>query len=261
MRALALATDYDRTLATHGRVRNGTLRALRRFKDSGRKLILVTGRELPDLLKVFPEHGIFDRIVAENGALLYDPATRERTALGPEADSRLVHRLRRRGIKPLSVGHTIVATEEPHEREVLEAIHELGLELQVIFNRGSVMILPAGINKETGAAAAIASLGLSSRNVIAIGDGENDHALLSGAALSVAVRNAVRSLREEADWVTRRDEGAGVAEVIADILADEEGVLESRASRHLVTIGRDARRKKVRIRPLASTILVAGPSG
>src|SRR5579885_3691565 len=123
MRALALATDYDRTLATEGRVRNGTLRALRRFKDSGRKLILVTGRELPDLLKVFPEHGIFDRIVAENGALLYDPATRERTALGPEADSRLVHRLRRRGIKPLSVGHTIVATEEPHEREVLEAIH------------------------------------------------------------------------------------------------------------------------------------------
>ena len=47
-------------------------------------------------------------------------------------------------------GRCIVATWEPHERHVLETIRDLGLELQVIFNKGAVMVLPSGINKATG---------------------------------------------------------------------------------------------------------------
>ena len=43
---------------------------------------------------------------------------------------------------PLDVGRVIVATQEPHEVTVLHVIHEMGLELQLIFNKGSVMILP-----------------------------------------------------------------------------------------------------------------------
>ena len=68
---LALATDYDGTIAHHSIVTLETVRALQRCKDSGRKLLLVTGRELPDLKRRFPGLEIFDLIVAENGALLY----------------------------------------------------------------------------------------------------------------------------------------------------------------------------------------------
>lgn len=50
MRYVALATDYDGTLAHHGVVDGPTLEALRRLKESGRRLVLVTGRELPELL-------------------------------------------------------------------------------------------------------------------------------------------------------------------------------------------------------------------
>src|SRR3954462_8638281 len=46
MRYLALATDYDGTLATNGRVADSTLEALQKLRDSGRRLIMVTGREL-----------------------------------------------------------------------------------------------------------------------------------------------------------------------------------------------------------------------
>ena len=53
MRYLALACDYDGTLASAGKVSNETLSALERLKKSGRKLILVSGRELPDLLRRF----------------------------------------------------------------------------------------------------------------------------------------------------------------------------------------------------------------
>jgi hypothetical protein len=72
---LALAADYDDTIAHDGVVDDQTIDALKEFKASGRRLILVTGRELRDLKRVFPELGIFDRVVAENGALIYDPAS------------------------------------------------------------------------------------------------------------------------------------------------------------------------------------------
>ncbi len=75
MRFLALACDYDGTLAHHGRVEASTIAALERVRASGRKLLLVTGRQLDDLRSVFVEVDLFDAVVAENGALLYDPRT------------------------------------------------------------------------------------------------------------------------------------------------------------------------------------------
>jgi haloacid dehalogenase-like hydrolase len=71
---LALVTDYDGTLAHDGVVDPDTIAALGRLKNSGRRRILVTSRELPD--RAFPELGCCDPIVAENGALLYESGTR-----------------------------------------------------------------------------------------------------------------------------------------------------------------------------------------
>jgi hypothetical protein len=68
---VALAVDYDGTLAREGRVDAATIGALEKIRKSGRKLILVTGRELTDLQRVFPEIEIFDLVVAENGARFF----------------------------------------------------------------------------------------------------------------------------------------------------------------------------------------------
>src|SRR5262249_50767628 len=161
-----LATDYDGTIAHDGIVDDATLAALERAKQSGRKLILVTGRELPDLLTVFPRIDLFDRAVMENGATVYDPATKETRILAEPPPPQFAATLRARRGSPLSTGHVIVATAEPHEKTVLQTIHELGLELQVIFNKGSVMVLPSGVNKATGLAEALAELGLSPHNAV-----------------------------------------------------------------------------------------------
>lgn len=83
MRYVALAADYDGTLAHDGRVPASAVASLERLAGTGRKLLLVTGRELPDLRRVFPPLELFDRVVAENGALLLDPATGETRALAP----------------------------------------------------------------------------------------------------------------------------------------------------------------------------------
>ena len=81
MRYVCLACDFDGTIARDGVVAIFTLQALEKTRSSGRKLILATGRELDDLLGAFPEVSVFDRIVAENGAVLYRPSSKEQVLL------------------------------------------------------------------------------------------------------------------------------------------------------------------------------------
>src|SRR5438132_11394371 len=124
MRYHVLACDYDGTLAHHGRVQATTLAALERLLATGRQLVLVTGRELEELLVIFPEAALFARVVAENGALLYQPATKKETVLAKAPPPEFVENLRKRGVSPLSAGRVIVATWRPHETAVLQAIVE-----------------------------------------------------------------------------------------------------------------------------------------
>ena len=221
MRYLALATDYDGTLASHGTVAPETVAALRRLAATGRKLILVTGRRIDDLTQVFPEVAIFDRVVAENGPLVYRPHSHETRALSTPPPAAFVEELQRRGVQPLTAGQVFVATEQPNERVVLEVIAELGLDLQVILNKGSVMVLPASVDKATGLRAALDELALSPRDVVGIGDAENDEAFLSMCGCGVAVANALDSLKARADHVTTEADGAGVREVIAGLIAED----------------------------------------
>lgn len=221
MRYLVLATDYDGTLAHDGRVDEETLAALDRLRHSGRKLILVTGRHLEDLLHVFPRINLCEWVVVENGALLYKPATREVKPLGEPPPEEFVKALQERGVDPLAVGRVIVATWHPHETTVLEVIRDLGLEYQVIFNKGAVMVLPSGVNKASGLSAALSEMGLSSHNTVGVGDAENDHAFLDFCECGVAVANALPMLKERADFVTKGERGAGVIELIDKLIASD----------------------------------------
>jgi hydroxymethylpyrimidine pyrophosphatase-like HAD family hydrolase len=221
MRFLALATDYDGTLASEGAVDDETVAALRRLSATGRKLLLVTGRQLNDLLRVFPDARIFDAVVAENGAVVHRPATGATRVLAPPPDSRFVEALRRRGVTPLWVGQVVVATVQPNETPVFDVIRELGLDLQVILNKGSVMILPASVDKASGLRAALDSLALSPQDVVAIGDAENDLAFLAICGCGVAVANALDTLKAGSKHVTRGEAGAGVREIIESLISED----------------------------------------
>ena len=219
MRYLALATDYDGTIADDGVVDNLTLAALERLRNGARRLILVTGRDLTDVQRSMPRLDIFDLVVAENGALLYDPASHEVRALGDAPPPAFVERLRELGVAPLWLGRVIVATWGPNEGKVLSAIHDLGLNLQITFNKSSVMVLPVGVTKATGLRGALAQLGLSPINCIGVGDAENDLAFLDVCGLPVAVANALPMVKQRAAFVTTGSRGAGVTEIINQLLA------------------------------------------
>lgn len=260
VRYLALATDYDGTLAHDGVVDEPTLAALDRLRASGRKLILVTGRELDDLTATFPHVDKFDRVVAENGALLCNPATGETMCLAEPPPPEFAERIRRSGAANVSAGRVIVATWTPWENAVLEAIRDMGLELQVIFNKGAVMVLPAGVNKATGLRSALDELGLSPRSTVGIGDAENDHAFLDLCEAGVAVANALPALKDRADWVTDSARGAGVQELIAELLDDDLGSRAGILHRHDVLLGR-ADSGDVCLPVYGATVLLAGMSG
>jgi phosphoglycolate phosphatase (TIGR01487 family) len=261
MRYRVLAVDYDGTLATDGKVFPQAVAALEEVRASGRQLILVTGRELPELLEIFPQIEVFDRVVAENGALLYRPATKESEVLAPPASEPLVEELRKRRVEPLSVGATIVATLKPNATTVLEAIEQLGLEMQVIFNKSAAMVLPANVNKASGLMAALEELGLSAHNVVAIGDGENDHAMLQLAEYSAAVANAIPALREAADRTTRGSHGKGVIELIEDLVATDLQTPHLLSQRRAVQLGTRETGRPVTLPPAGISLLVAGSSG
>ena len=231
MQYLALATDYDGTLAHDGHVEPETLAAARRLRESGRKLILVTGRELPELQSVFPDMDVCDCIVAENGALLYWPADGREEVLGEPPPAEFVSEITRREVKPFSVGKVIFATWRPHEAAVLEIIQSLGIEYHIIFNKRAVMVLPSGVNKATGLAKALKRLKVSSHHVVGVGDAENDHAFLDSCAVAAAVENALPALKERCDMVLEQDHGRGVVELIERMLADDLASLGTRRPR------------------------------
>lgn len=260
-RHLALCCDFDGTIARDGVVSDDTVQALQRVAASGRRLVLVTGRELDDLRRVFPRLDVFDRVVAENGALLFTPATSEERVLCEPPSQALVHELERRHVEPLSVGRAIVATWEPHDATVLQALRELGLELNVVFNKGAVMVLPPGVNKASGLDAALQSLGLSRHNAVGVGDAENDHALLARCQVGVAVANALPALQEAADIVTRGSRDAGVRELIDELLTDDLAHRAGLSARHRIPLGRTEDDAVLSFDPLVTSLLVTGRSG
>lgn len=262
MRFVALATDYDNTLATDGRVAERTWTVLERLRQSGRQLLLVSGRELEDLRTICPRLDLFSRVVAENGGVLYRPDCGEKRLLAPPPPDAFVAALRERGLADFSVSETLVAMMKPNERIAFEAIRDLGLDLHVVFNGDAVMILPPGVTKASGLFAALDELGISPLNVVAVGDAENDHPLLSACGFSAAVANALPALKAHADMVTDAPAGQGVAELAHALMEDDLAARAARLARCRVLLGhRVDRDEAVTLNAHGTIALLAGPSG
>ena len=258
MHFLALAVDYDGTIAENGNVPAHVCTALASLKASGRKLLLITGRELQALKHHFTQLDLFDLVVVENGALLYDPRTDTEELIADSASTALVERLRDKGVSSLSVGRSVIATWHPFEDAVISSIRELGLELQMTFNKDAIMVLPTGVNKASGLSAALLRLGICELNVVGVGDAENDHAFLAICGCAAAVNNAIDSIKARADICLSQDHGRGVCELI-DMLLQKDAALVP-VERIGVQLGRTADARKVWLPP-ESVLLVIGNSG
>nr|WP_255604359.1 DUF5752 family protein [Oscillochloris sp. ZM17-4] len=227
-----LASDLDGTLAEDGRVSSATWDALRAAKAAHITLILVTGRTLDSFTPEGPFAELFDAIVAEDGAVVYFP--RQDAVLLPfgRLPATLLERIGELQL-PLEHGMALIATHVPHDEPILAALRAHGGGASVEYNRGAVMVLPLGATKGTGLAYALRELGLSARNMVACGDAENDHTLLSLAELAVAVDNATPALKAIADIVLPEPSSAGMRGLIRDLIAGRVGERRPRPERQL----------------------------
>ncbi|HEU5195290.1 MAG TPA: HAD family hydrolase [Methylomirabilota bacterium] len=260
MNVHVFATDYDGTIAERNSVPAAAARALERVRGTGRKLLLVTGRMLPDLQRVCPDADrMFDAIVAENGALAYFPERRESRRLADAPEPALLEALRRRGV-PFDVGSAIIATDAPFAEAALSAIRETGVERTLVFNKDALMLLPGGVTKGTGLTAVLTALELSPHNMVGIGDAENDHAFLAMSEFAVAVADAVPALRERADYVTRQPGPLGTVEFIEEHLLRDVVDIVPRLRRHDLVLGEQPDGTSVSVPAHGTRLLVVGPT-
>ncbi len=255
-----LAADYDGTLAHDGHVPQSTIDCLRRLRDSGRSLVLVTGRRLEPILDLFPEVSLFSRIVAENGALLFNPESGEETLLADPPPPGFVEALQRRGVDRLETGRCIVATWQPFETISLEVIHDFQIDLQIVFNKDAVMLLPSGINKASGLKKALYQLGFSPLNTVAVGDAENDAAMMRACSVAAAVDNALPGVKALADIVLTQPRGAGVEELVDRLLYDDLAEMRQRPKQRLA-IGSTLDGDPFSISGYGDSLLVTGGPG
>ncbi|NUS18217.1 MAG: HAD family phosphatase, partial [Mesorhizobium sp.] len=223
IRYVVLAAGFDGTLARDGRCDERCIDVLRELSATGRKLILVTGRELRRLLEIFPEARMFDYIVAENGAVLHRTATRQSEILGQAPPEILLQELRRRQVTPLAVGSSIISTAAKYFEAAREALRKLKLHMDydLVTNDDTLLILPPGIDKASGMNEALRELGVSRHNLVAIGNAENDLPLLASAEHAVVVNNATESIKQAADRVTEGDYCDGFLELARELIATD----------------------------------------
>jgi hydroxymethylpyrimidine pyrophosphatase-like HAD family hydrolase len=231
----ALACDYDGTLASHDRIGAEALAALERARGAGVRLILVTGRTFFELIRVCERLDLFDAVVAENGGVLYFPATGVLRDQAPPPPARLLAELDGRGI-PFQPGRVIVGTWRAEEAGVREVLAALGVRMELVYNRAALMLLPPGVGKGAGVREAIRALGLSFHDVLALGDAENDLDVFAACGWTACPINGVPELKDLADWIFPGDDGAGIAGAITGPILG--GLLPvARSPRHRIAVG------------------------
>jgi hydroxymethylpyrimidine pyrophosphatase-like HAD family hydrolase len=219
MHILVIATDFDGTISEGDQLNPEAGRVLRHWREAGRFTVLASGRPFDFLRDLGEREAAFDLIVAENGAVLYDPHTDEMRLPFGEVPGELLDMLAGLGV-PLWRGIAIAGTRQPYDDAVWVASRELGLAVHVETNRNEVMLLPPGASKGAGLLNLLRVKGLSPRNLLAIGDAENDHSLLQVAEVRVSVANAVESLKRIADHVTAEPGPTGATTFIERYLLD-----------------------------------------
>ena len=235
MRLAVMAVDFDGTIAHHDVMDPDIRPAIAAARHAGIRVLLVTGRILGDLRRVAGNLHFVDAVVAENGAVLHFPDTGHTSLLAPPIHEEFVRELERSGIH-FARGRSIIDASAEDAHRLLEVIRRLELPLVLAFNGGRVMVLPQGVSKASGLRSTLDTLRISPRNMLALGDAENDHEMLRLAEVGVAVAWGSQALCDVADIVL---EGTGPAAVSAYIrqLADTCRLPAPRRARRRLMLG------------------------
>jgi hydroxymethylpyrimidine pyrophosphatase-like HAD family hydrolase len=256
MKLSVLALDYDGTIATDRGVDPDVRAAIAEARTAGITVLLVTGRILSELRRVAGELHFVDGVVAENGAVVHFPDSGHTSELAPRLSAALVQGLEAEHIA-FRAGECLIDADSADSQRLLAVIQRLELPYVLVFNRGRVMVMPQGISKATGLQTTLEMLRLSPRNMVAVGDAENDHELLRLSEFGAAVKWGSAVLQATADSVVG-GRGPGDTAVFIRMLASASGLpLPPRARRHL-RLGHTEDGREFSLAVKGRNVLVAG---
>ncbi|MGQ9588423.1 MAG: phosphoglycolate phosphatase [Thermoplasmata archaeon] len=211
----ALAVDVDGTLADDSRrVNLEAVAALRRVNDSGIPVMLASGNVLPIAYALSNYLGLTGPVIAENGGIV--SYQQQVHVLGdPEKPLRAYEHLRTKMDAERLFTDRWRETEVGLRRDVsLERVRDIlkGMDVEVQTTGWAVHIMQKGMNKFLGVKKASELLGISVRDVAAIGDSDNDEMMVKECGYGVAVGNAFEGTKKAASFVAKTKDGQGVIE-------------------------------------------------
>jgi hypothetical protein len=252
----ALAVDYDGTAAEEGRIAPEVRTVIGTLRSQGITVVLVTGRIVADLRGLLGDLRLFNAIVAENGAVVLFPESGRTQVLGAAPPAHFLEELNRRGVE-FRIGQCVVEAHAEEAGASLGTLRDLRLPLVLAFNRDRLMILPQTVNKANGLREALAALRLSSHNTVAVGDAENDHALLESVELGAAVAWGSEALKSIADEVVPGRGPRDLQPYLTE-LASHDRLPPKRIGRRALLLGRTKDDRPLALAVRGRNVLIAG---
>lgn len=260
-----IALDLDGTLLDpSGRMTEGTKAAIASARHAGLRVVLNTGRPIPEAVWFAQEAGCDDLISCLGGAALVSGSTGEvlrRQDIPEPSDRRALELCLNRKIElmifagneilldpfskesllrtypyPVFHDHAMVV-EDPlsYQKEhglpltkihgdwnqpnyPLEELRRLpGVELTAS-NNHDFELVPEGVDKGRTLALLAMMYGVALQDCAAVGDSDNDLAMLRAVGTPIAMGNASQAVRAAAVWVTESNGADGAAKAISDCL-------------------------------------------
>lgn len=120
--------------------------------------------------------------------------------------------------KPISPQKIRVTFDDPIEQKrAMEQMKKIeGIET-IEKSSNQFDFVTTGVSKAIGLHVLGRYLGISMKEMVAVGSSEQDAEYVSQAGLGVAMGNSPRSLQEVADWITRSNEQNGVAYMVREV--------------------------------------------
>ena len=211
----AIAVDIDGTLTDDDKVLSPRgMEALRRVQDRGTVVCLVSGNVLPIAYALKTYLGLDGPVVAENGGIVCH-GTKVVELFDVTRPQEAFELLRRNmDVQELFTSQwrrTEVAVEQWADMERIRELLE-GWPLTIERTGFAIHIMNAGHGKGTGVKRMADLLGISTEEIAAFGDSDNDVSMFRQCAFSVAVGNASPAAKAAAGYVSRGEHAEGVIE-------------------------------------------------
>lgn len=220
MKVRALAIDVDGTMTEKdGTISFDAANATRWLEGRGYKILFVSGRSAQETYSLSAFVGTTPVVVGENGGVIQRGPDHFRI-IGNKTNPLLAYdflskRIPEVELLPVTPRFTEVILDRTFSVEdAMGIVEESGIPVSLVDSKYSYHLAQKGVNKASGLAIALSSIGIVPDECIAIGDSVTDVPLFEICGYSIALKNAEDDVKAKAKFITKNEMGSGTVEAL-----------------------------------------------